>query len=251
MFSTDQREALRDRLLDRAGGDPRISGAAITGSAAAGAEDRWSDIDLFLGVADGCATREVMEEWSAFIYEDLRALHHFDLEAPPAIYRAWLLPGCLEVDLGFTPAASFGPLGPHFRSVFGVTVDRRDVATGTPAHIIGLAWHHVLHARACIERHRVWQAEYWISAVRDHTLALACLRFGEVAAYAKGADLLPPEVTSGLEDSLVRSLSIDELRRALSAATLGLRRELAETDAELAGQLEDALVELAEVRPVR
>ncbi len=39
---------------------------------------------------------------------------------------------------------------------------------GTPA-----AWHHALHARASIGRGRLWQAEYWIGAVRDLVLALA------------------------------------------------------------------------------
>jgi hypothetical protein len=30
---------------------------------------------------------------------------------PAAIYRAFLLPSGLEVDLGFTPADQFGPVG--------------------------------------------------------------------------------------------------------------------------------------------
>jgi predicted nucleotidyltransferase len=33
--------------------DPAIAAAALTGSAARGAEDRWSDIDRFFGAADG------------------------------------------------------------------------------------------------------------------------------------------------------------------------------------------------------
>jgi len=84
--------------------------------------------------------------------------------------------------------------------------------------VIGLSWHHTLHARVCIERDRPWQAEYWISGLRDHALTLACLRLGLPAAYAKGADAVPREVTAGLEAALVRSLAKDDLWRALEIA---------------------------------
>ena len=47
-------------------------------------------------------------------------------------------------------------------------------------HTAGLGWHHVLHARSCIERGKVWQAEYWISAVRDYTITLACLALSPI-----------------------------------------------------------------------
>ncbi|WP_225448257.1 hypothetical protein [Streptacidiphilus sp. P02-A3a] len=50
----------------------------------------------------------------------------------------------------------------------------------------------------CVERQRWWQAEHWVSAVRDQVLALACLRLGHPTGYAKGAHLLPPELTAPL-----------------------------------------------------
>jgi len=37
---------------------------------------------------------------------------------------------------------------------------------------------YALRARACIERGRVWQAEHYVDAVRDHGLSLACLLQG-------------------------------------------------------------------------
>ncbi|MEV0697624.1 hypothetical protein AB0I53_06855 [Saccharopolyspora sp. NPDC050389] len=40
-------------------------------------------------------------------------------------------------------------------------------------HLIGLAWHHVLHARTSIERGAAWRAEHWIGGVRDQVLVLA------------------------------------------------------------------------------
>jgi hypothetical protein len=97
-----------------------------------------------------------------------------------------------------------------------------------------MAWHHALHARVSIERRRWWQAEYWISAVRDQTIALACLRLGYPVHYAKGAHLVPEELTAPLTATLVRSLDEVELRRALGVATTALAHELERTDRSLA-----------------
>jgi len=109
--------------------------------------------------------------------------------------------------------------------------------------LIGLGWHHVLHARACIERGRPWQAEYWISGIRDHALALACLRVGEEAVYARGVDRLPAAVTAPLAGALVRSLDAPEPRRALSAATTSLIGELEAWDPALCARLAPLLLE--------
>lgn len=247
MFTESDRDQLRARLLDHARADQRITGAAITGSAARGAEDRWSDIDLFFGVTAELSPEDVLGDWSEFMYCELGALHHFDLRSGSAIYRAFLLPACLEVDLAFTPELEFGALGPHFRTVFGEAIERPHPARSNRDHVIGLAWHHVLHARICIERKKLWQAEYWISGVRDHALALACLRFGLPAVYAKGVDELPAEVTARFEDALVRTLTPSELRRALGVATALLLDELRHADAELAAMLEKSLLELSQM----
>jgi pimeloyl-ACP methyl ester carboxylesterase len=247
VFTSDQREAVRKRLLELAETDPRITGAAVTGSAADGREDRWSDIDLFFGVADHVALAAVVADWSGHLYRELGALHHFELTASAAVYRAFLLPSCLEVDLGFTPAERFGPVGRHFRAVFGEAAQPPLVTPPDPGHLIGLAWHRVLHARSCIERHKPWQAEYWISGIRDQTLALACLRLGKPTDYAKGADALPSAVTGELEAALVRSLEPDELRRALRVAAARLIPELYATDPDQARRLEGPIRELADV----
>jgi hypothetical protein len=107
-----------------------------------------------------------------------------------------------------------------------------------------MGWLHVFHARACIERNKLWQAEYFIRGIRDHVLALACLRLGEDARYAVvGADRLPAPVADPLTEALARSLDVLELRRALAAATLCLIRELEESDRQLGARLAPLLVE--------
>lgn len=243
VFDAGERERVRERLLLLAGVDPAVVGAAMTGSEAVGAADRWSDLDLAFAV-DG-EPGPVLERWTATLYEDFSARHHWDLPSGSTIYRVFLLPGWLEIDIAFTPAGEFGPLGPAWRTVFGPTVPLRQGDPPGHDHLVGLAWHHALHARTSIERSRYWQAEYWISAVRDQVIALACLRLGHPTAHAKGAHLLPQNLTAELHQTLIRSLDDTELRRALAAVLTALARELERTDRALSARLEPMLAELA------
>jgi predicted nucleotidyltransferase len=231
MFAVEERDRVRQRLLALAESDPAIVGAAITGSVATGAGDRWSDLDLSFAVDGDLDT--ALERWTRRLYDDFAALHHWDLPSGTSIYRVFLLPDWLEVDIAFTLAEDFGPRGPSWRTVFGETTQIPH--TPPPRHdsLAGMAWHHALHARVSIERRRWWQAEYWISAVRDRTIALACLRLGYPVHHAKGAHLLPEELTAPLTATLVRSLDEHELRRALRAATTALAAELETTDPAL------------------
>jgi hypothetical protein len=62
--------------------------------------------------------------------------------------------------------------------------------------------------------------------------------------YAKGADLLPAEVTAPLETTVVRPLAEAELRRALADAAAALRAELDRSEPALGGRLGPVLTEL-------
>ena len=243
MFTPEERAQVRERVLDPARSDTRISAAAIIGSAVTGAEDRWSDVDLTFGVVEPVET--VLAEWGAWVEQELGALHHWDLPWGSTTYRVFLLPDCLQVDLSFTPAAEFGARGPAWRTVFGETVERPHTPPPDTRALIGMGWLSVKDARIAIERGRHWQAEYFISSARDQSLALACVRLGEKASYGRGIDHLPREVTEPFEDALVRSLEPEELRRALRVVTDGFLREAAEADPEVASRLRSPLGELA------
>jgi hypothetical protein len=244
LFTPDRRAGLRSTLLQYAARDSRISGVAITGSAAAEREDRWSDIDLAFGIGDAAELPNVLTDWTARMYEQHLAVHHCDVKAGAWIYRVFLLPDTLQVDLAFVPAAEFRALTPTFRLVSGEAQEPRHAPAPLPADIIGLAWLYALHARCSIARGNVWQAEYMISGIRDHALALASIRHGLPAAHGRGLDRLPSEVTAPFEDSLVRRLDTAELSRTLQAAVAGLLREIEFLDQALAGRLEAPLKSL-------
>lgn len=243
MFTTEQRDDIREHVLNLAMTDPRVASAALTGSTAVGAEDEWSDIDVAFGIADGISPEAVLDDWAEVLDREFGTLHHWDLRSGSSIYRVFLLPSGLEVDVGVTPQQEFGALGLRFRTLFGTTRQLDPAPQPAAQYLIGLGWHHVLHARSSIERGKPWRAEYWISGIRDQTLALSCLRLGEEAFYGRGIDRLPASVTDPLVDALVRSLDHSELRRALAVATTCLISELDAWDPALCARLKPPLQE--------
>lgn len=245
MFTTEERDRLRDALVSAARADDRITGAAVTGSGALGAEDRWSDVDLAFGVTDGSAMSGTIADWTDRMYAEHAALHHVDLVVGATTFRVFLLASTLQVDLAFAPAAEFGAVAPTFRLLFGSAAERPPLREPEAARLVGMAWLHALHARSSIARGRVWQAEYMVSGVRDHVLALACLRHGLPATQGRGVDRLPPEVTAGFTGTLVRTPDRAELTRAFRAATDLLLVETGHVDPGLAARLAGPLRELA------
>ena len=246
MFNSEERDRLRSDLLEYAAKDQRITGAAITGSAAAEREDRWSDIDLAFGVSGAAELPNVLLDWTAHMYQQHLAVHHLDIRSGGWIYRVFLLPSTLQVDLAFVSGTDFRALAPTFRLIFGEANESRNVPPAQTGEIIGLAWLYTLHARSCIARGNLWQAEYMVSNIRDNALALACIRHELPAAHGRGLDLLPRGVTAQFEGSLVRQLDIVELSRAFRTVVHGLLSEIRSTDEELAGRLQDVLIRLIE-----
>jgi predicted nucleotidyltransferase len=245
MFVPAEREALRDALVTAARDDPRISAAALTGSAALEREDRWSDVDLALSIEDTAELDGVVDDWTARMYGEHDAAHHVDVWLGATLFRVFLARNTLQVDIAFWPAAEFGALGPSFRLLFGSANERPPRPGPDPVHLIGMSWLYALHARSSIGRERPWQAEYMLSAARDKVLALAALRHGEPTAEARGADRLPAKVTAPFEATLVGSLDREQLEHALHALIDRLRNEIGHVDSELADRLAVPLAELA------
>jgi len=239
VFSVEDRDRVRDRVLELAAADPRLVAGAVVGSLAQGPGDRWSDLDLTFGVSDEVPLGALLEDWTDSVAEEFDALQLFDLPAGPAIYRVFLLPNGLQLDLSFSPASEFAATSPRFRLLFGESIDR----PGTPraaADIFGWGVVYALHARRCVERGRLWQAEYCVGALRDHALDLACRRRDLPVGFGRGFDALPPQVLAAFDDALVRSLGREDLLRALECAIQGLLREAVEVR-ELAAKVEAPL----------
>ena len=243
MFSVSEREHVREQVLQMAASDKRVVAGAVVGSLALDQGDRWSDLDLTFAVADNLSILDVLEDWTRSLVEQFEAVPLFDLPSGTSLYRVFLLPGCLQFDLSFTPAPTFGATGPKFKLLFGSSVEKPYNQPPSAQELFGYSVHHALRARFCIERGRYWQAEYWISGVRDYALSLACRRHGLPATHGRGFDTLPADVRDVFLNALVTSLERDELLRALGCAIEGLLGEVEEVK-ELAAKVEPQLRQL-------
>ncbi|MGH2680692.1 MAG: nucleotidyltransferase domain-containing protein [Actinomycetota bacterium] len=258
MFTLEERDALRERVRELAEEDERAVAGAAVGSLAIDVGDRFSDVDLTFGIADDVEVANVLDDWTRTLVEELDAVRLAELERGPTTYRVFLLPHALQLDLSMTPAAQFRPAGPRFRLLFGHTASDESEQARTPpvagdlflptpaipADIFGWGIIYALHARACIERGRIWQAEHYVGAVRDHALSLACLRQGLFAVQARSYDDLSAETLARFEHAHIGAVEPGALRAALAASILALTREGAEARLPHAHVVAERLAEL-------
>jgi hypothetical protein len=250
MFTIEQRDALREYVLRLAQEDERVVAGAVVGSLAFDSGDRYSDLDLTFAIADQFNIADVLTDWTRTLSDEREAVRLFDLEHGPSIYRVFLFPDALQFDLSLTPAAQFRPGGPRFRLLFGETAADAPAArpapkglfTAIPAvaeDLFGWGVVYAVYVRSCIERGRVWQAEHYVGAVRDHALSLACLREGLPAVEGRGYDQLSTETLAQFAKTHVGALEPAVLYAALAAGVQALLHEGAEarlSDVEIIAQ---------------
>lgn len=209
-FTPEQRTAVREALVATAQEDPDVVAAALVGSTARGEEDRWSDIDLVLGIDTSADPIEVAGRWTAMMRERHGSVHELDVVAGGVLYRVFLLASSLQVDISFWPQDQVRATEPGFRLLFGEVNEPTTPADPDPEAIIGWAWLYALHARSAIARGRTWQAVMMLDDLRNQVLALACVRHGLVSFHGRGVDRLP-------EDWLARLAAIEEGTTATAA----------------------------------
>src|SRR5512133_1385701 len=105
VFTVEQRNALRERVLRLGEADVRVVAGAVVGSLAVNGGDRFSDIDLTFAIADHVPVTDVLADWTTRLIGELDAVWLTDLERGATVYRVFLLPDALQLDLSMTPAA--------------------------------------------------------------------------------------------------------------------------------------------------
>ncbi|RJO71456.1 nucleotidyltransferase domain-containing protein [Nocardia panacis] len=237
IFREHERAQVRAALVDAATADDRITAVAMTGSAALGREDRWSDIDLALRLAADADEPALVADWTERMYRDLDAVDHLDVYRGDIRFRVFLCADTLQVDLAFwTTAPEFGTL-PAFRLLFGDGDPHPARPAPDAGQVIGVAWLHALHARSSIARGRVWQAHHMLNGLREQVLVLACLHHGVNPVQGRGHDDLPADLLGILEPTLITELSPTGLRSALAALVSSLLTEIHHIEPERAQRL--------------
>jgi hypothetical protein len=244
MFTIEERDRVREHVVNLARRDTRVVAGAEVGSLALGDGDQWSDLDLSFAVTDGVELTEVLDDWTTAFASEIDAVQLFDLVADPAIYRVFLLTDHLQLDVSVAPASKFRPTSPRFKLLFGEANEPQDIQPPSRALALGWAVLWARHARICIERKHWWQAEYCVTQLRYRGMELASQRHGLPASYGKGFDRLPAEDGYAFEGAIVSSLERGELLRALAVGIKALLREceLGRDDERIRERLREMLV---------
>jgi hypothetical protein len=243
MFTPEDRARIHEHVMAIAHRDDRVVAGAVVGSLALDEGDRYSDIDLSFAVRDDVPISGVLADWTSAM-ADVGAVPLLDLERAPIVYRVFLLPDCLQVDLSFSPASGFRPTSPRFRLLFGQAGEPLEPEPSSSDELLGWAALYARDVRVSIGRGEVWRAENSLSALRHYALSFACSRRGLTSSFGKGHDELPADVLESFAGSLAATVDPVELARALRNAVTALRAECArasDVPAELDAYLGDLL----------
>lgn len=238
MFSEADRSALLEVLIARAHADPAIEAAALVGSAARGTVDRWSDIDLALGLGAEIDVVGVAERWTSTLGAIVSVADTLDVWVGPVLYRVFLLPDSLQVDLSFWPAGTLHATGSDpLVVIFGEVAAATPATTPDQRAILGWGWLYALHARTAIARGRGWQALHMLEGLREQIITLTCLRQGLESRDGRGVDQLPAASLAELAETLPAGLDPAAVSAAYETAVRLLAGEAEHLDPALADRL--------------
>lgn len=243
MFTIEYREKVRQRIIRRAREDVRIVSAAEVGSYASDAKDRWSDLDLTFGVDESQSVNDILNSYSDFMFSEFSGKKLLDIRSGKTIYRVFILPGCLQVDLSFSPESAFGAAGPHFNLLYGKQFEIEQPPKQSVDELLGYTLHHLLRGWISIERNKLWQAEFWISEARNYILKIACISNNLNPNYGRGFDSIPELILEQLKGSLICELSKNQLQKSLRIIISSLPSISKQSEA-LCAEFKDMLEEL-------
>ncbi|MET9266002.1 nucleotidyltransferase domain-containing protein [Amycolatopsis sp. NPDC004079] len=242
MFTVSARVQIRDELIAAARQDVDIAGAALVGSTARGTEDRWSDIDLVLQLAEDANEAAVVARWTRSLDEKFGVADTLDVTSREGVrYRVFLLGSSLQVDVSFWPHDLFRATEDGFQLVFGQANEPTSAPKPGSGQVIGMAWLYALHARSAIARGRTWQAVLMLDELRTQIIALECLRHGLNPWHGREVDRLPESVLATLRDGRATSVGLSELERSRQVLLQHYLAAVEHHDAERAVALRRAL----------
>ena len=238
MFTHSERQGILQQLVQSLKDDNRIVGIVLVGSTAVGFADEYSDIDLIAVVDSQQSTERTFREWVSRLDSDLAPIHRFVASFDEHNFLAgFLLPGCLEIDFGVVNFDALIAKRGRWKVVYDTTgrIEEKlrsswDKRPQENIHEAGRelasVWHYVIQTVISVQRKQLWRALHNLEEVRNRGLHLAGLRRGLVVSHFREIDQLPSEIKREFEQTLVHSVTAEEILRALRWATECFFREL-------------------------
>lgn len=246
VFTPANRSRLRDSLVALARQDGDVVGAALVGSAARGAEDEWSDIDLVLQLARHADETAVVDRFSRWIDAEEGTADTLDVMAAGVRYRVFLLTSSLQVDISFWPHDEFrATTDEGFQLIFGSANPPTTPAGPDLNGTMGLGWLYALHARSALARGKLWQAATMLDDLRNQILALACARHDLNAWHGREIDQLPANELAEIAPARPAEVTSEALAAALDTSIGLFLAEIARHDPPRARRLLAPLRSLA------
>jgi hypothetical protein len=132
---------------------------------------------------------EVLGEWTRDLSQRFDAVRLIDLPVGSILYRVFLLPECLQLDVSMAGATDFWPRSARFKLLFGtIATQASDASPHGDQDLLGWALLFARSARVFIERGHLWHAEYCITNFRQYALSLTCQRRDLPSSFGKGLE---------------------------------------------------------------
>lgn len=244
MYSKEERDEIQNSIIALAQKDNRIKDCAIVGSESIGKHDKWSDIDLTFGIDDETEISQILSEWNAIMFANFNANVLFDVEYKESIYRVYLLPNALQVDLSFTPTQNFGAITNAFKLIFGKANHRQHKPEPELSSILGYSILYALKSRCAIEREKYWQAIFYLDKFRENIMTMKCISLHLNPFDGRSFDELPNSFLNKITTGLTGELNRDTLKNSLRSFTKILIQEIKQ-DNTIAYTFENELKRIA------
>ena len=249
MYSKEYRNKVQSSIITFAKADVRIIDCAIVGSESIEKNDEWSDIDLTFGVSAEAEIPKILLGWNELMAKNFKANVLFDLAFRESIYRVYLLPNALQVDLSFTPTEHFGAITEKFKLIFGKEKARNSKPIPKLKTIFGYAVLYALKTRCSIEREKFWQAHYLLEKFKENIMTMKCLSENLNPFDGRDYDNLSELFLAQIESSLIDSPNRNNLDKSLMVLTKVLISET-KNNSRLNYKFENELKQIAKINTV-
>jgi predicted nucleotidyltransferase len=229
-FTVGERQETVEKLLDGLSHDEQITGVLLVGSAAEGFDDRFSDIDLSVVVADNRSVLEVFREWKERISNWFPVQSSFEvISSENSFLAGFLLSNFLELDIGFLSMDGLYAKRVRWKVAFDRSGKLEELMraswenrseTGLEKNYrrnLDSIWHYITHVAISLARGHHWRALHYLDEVRNRTVRLACFRRGLDPSHFRPVHLLPANSQEKLLETLPHSTQKSDIYRALQA----------------------------------